>query len=469
MVFSSMIFIFGFLPLILGIYYVTPRRYKNLVLLIGSFVFYSYGGVRFTFVVLGSIILNYCFGRLISYYRSNYKAKVFLFLGVVCNIAVLGYFKYWNFFWDNFSYLLGGSMVLEKIVMPIGISFFTFQGISYVVDVYRGQASQRSFVNISLYIMFFPQLIAGPIVRYADISKQISSRQENIIDFGEGVERFIIGLGKKVLISNVLGEVAKDVFVSDSPSVFLLWIGIICFTLQIYYDFSGYSDMAIGLSRMFGFKIVENFNYPYISMSITEFWRRWHISLGSFFRDYVYIPLGGNRCSAVRNGFNLFIVWGLTGFWHGAEFKFIIWGLYFGCIIKLERAFLLDILRGIPGVFRHIYTLLLIMIGWVIFEMDSLGSCITYLKGMFFLGGNTIINTGDMFYIVNYGIEIIIAIIFSMPIMMSLLKSLENSKVKIVSVFFNAVFTPIMLIGILYFVVMSLVNTSFNPFIYFRF
>ncbi|MEG1415356.1 MAG: MBOAT family O-acyltransferase [Clostridium sp.] len=470
MVFSSMIFIFGFLPIILGAYYITPRKYKNLILLIGSFIFYSYGGVKFTIIVLISIILNYFCGIFIDRRRDNKMlSRMYLWIGIVINLGILGYFKYFNFFVENFSSLLGGGVVLERIIMPIGVSFFTFQGMSYVIDVYRGEKGQASFVNMALYIMLFPQLIAGPIVRYSDITLQLNNRRESVMLFGYGVERFIYGLGKKVIISNIVGEVASDVFSSTSPSVALLWIGIICYTLQIYFDFSGYSDMAIGLSAMFGFRLLENFNYPYISRSISEFWRRWHMSLGSFFRDYVYIPLGGNRCSYMRNLFNLMVVWSLTGFWHGAAWNFVVWGLYFGVIIAMEKMFILELMRKLPIWVHHVYTMLLVMIGWVIFESSSLTGAIEYIKGMFFLTDAPLYSSMDLFYISNYWIEMLLGIVLSTPIIMKGFTFIENSKIKVVSSIGSMVVTPITLSIIFYYAVMLLVNSSYNPFIYFRF
>ncbi|MEF9953092.1 MAG: MBOAT family O-acyltransferase [Clostridium sp.] len=470
MVFSSMIFIFGFLPLVIAFYYITPRKYKNLVLLVFSIGFYSYGGLSFTVVVLGSITLNYIVGLLVEKNKGRgLTSKLYLALGIIINLSVLCYFKYFNFFVENFSSLLGGGFVLEKIIMPIGVSFFTFQGMSYVIDVYRGEKAQRSFVNIALYIMLFPHLIAGPIVRYKDIESQLMSRKESVQAFGYGVERFIYGLGKKVIISNIVGEVASDVFASSSPSVMLLWLGIICYTLQIYFDFSGYSDMAIGLFSMFGFRVLENFNYPYISKNISEFWRRWHISLGSFFRDYVYIPLGGNRCSPLRNLFNLFIVWGLTGFWHGAAWNFIVWGLYFGLIIACEKMFVLELLRKSPRWIQHVYTMLLVMIGWIIFNSPTLDYAIEYIKGMFFLTDAPIYMSVDMFYLSNYWIEILLGIVLSTPIIMNGIRGIEASKIKWVSTASVTVITPITLILIFYYAVMLLVNSSYNPFIYFRF
>lgn len=469
MVFSSLAFIFCFLPLMIFSYYISPRKYKNLVLLIGSLLFYAYGGIRFLGIILVSIIFNYSIGILINEYRDRHLRKVFLILGILLNIGMLAYFKYFNFFIDNYNSFFGGSFTFEKVILPIGISFFTFQSLSYIIDVYNGDKPQENLANMALYIALFPQLIAGPIVRYSDISLQLIKRRESINLFGEGVERFILGLAKKVLLANVLGEVASDIFEGDSISVFLSWVGITAYALQIYYDFSGYSDMAIGLGRMFGFKFLENFNYPYISRSISEFFRRWHISLGRWFRDYVYIPLGGSRKGIIKTCLNLIFVWVLTGLWHGAAWTFVLWGLYFGIIICIEKAFLLKFLNSLPRFISNIYTIFLVLMGWVIFRSENLSSMEVYFKSMFHLNEASLINYGDLFYISNYRYEFLLGFLFVTPFIKNLLVKLENSNNKIVSGFFSIVFTPIALIGILYLVIMTLTNTSFNPFIYFRF
>ncbi|KMT22864.1 MBOAT family O-acyltransferase [Clostridium cylindrosporum] len=470
MVFSSLVFLFIFLPLIVLMYYISPKRYRNLTLLVGSLIFYGYGGVRFLIVVLLSIILNYCFGVLVHEYRLyKIKKRLVLILAVVVNLVILAYFKYFNFFVDNYNALFGESYVFSKVIMPIGISFFTFQALSYVIDVYNGDKFQRKITDLALYIVLFPQLIAGPIVRYRDVASQINKRDENINDFGEGVERFILGLGKKVLIANILGEVANDTFEAESISVMLSWVGIIAYTFQIYYDFSGYSDMAIGLGKMFGFTFLENFSYPYISKSITEFWRRWHISLGTWFRDYVYIPLGGSRHGAFRTGINLFIVWLFTGFWHGASWTFVIWGLYFGFIIGIEKAFLMKVLNVMPNMLRIMYTMVIVIIGWVLFRSEDLDSMMNYLMDMFGASSNSLYNARDFFYIANYRYEFILGFLFMTPLVRNTIIKLENSSIKAVSAFFSIVFTPLVLIVILYMVVMTLTNTGFNPFIYFRF
>lgn len=470
MVFSSLVFLFLFLPAILIAYYISPKKYRNIVLLVGSLIFYSYGGIKFLGVMIVSIVLNYALGILIyEYRRKKLKKRVFLVLALLGNISILAYFKYFNFFVDNYNALFGTSYVFEKIIMPIGVSFFTFQALSYIFDVYNGDKPQKSIINMALFISLFPQLVAGPIVRYGHVSKQITMRKEDINLFGEGVERFIFGLGKKVLIANVLGEVADDIFQEGTTSIFLSWVGIVAYTFQIYYDFSGYSDMAIGLGKMFGFNFLENFKYPYISKSITEFWRRWHISLGSWFKDYVYFPLGGSRRGKVSTVINLLVVWMLTGLWHGANWTFVVWGLYFGIIIIIEKTFFMRVLEYLPSFIRVVYTMLLVIIGWVIFRSENIESVALYLKTMVGISGDSVIRLNDFFYVANYSYEFILAFLFAGPFLRNALRRLEDSNIKVVSGFFSIVFTPIFLIGILYLSIMTLVNTSFNPFIYFRF
>lgn len=470
MVFSSLVFLFLFLPVMLITYYISPKKYRNIVLLIGSLIFYAYGGVKLLGVMIVSIMLNYALGILIYEYRwKKVRKRTFLILAILGNVGILAYFKYFNFFVDNYNALFGTSFVLENIIMPIGISFFTFHGLSYIFDVYNGDKPQRSIINMALYISLFPQLVAGPIVRYGHVSKQLIMRKENINLFGEGVERFIFGLGKKVLIANVLGEVADDIFQEGSTSTFLSWVGIIAYTFQIYYDFSGYSDMAIGLGKMFGFNFLENFKYPYISKSITEFWRRWHISLGSWFKDYVYFPLGGSRRGKMSTIINLLVVWMLTGLWHGANWTFVVWGLYFGIIIIIEKTFFMRMLECIPNFIRIIYTMLLVIVGWVIFRSENIESVVLYLKTMVGVSGDSLIRINDFFYVANYSYEFILAFLFAGPFLRNAFRKLEDSNIKVVGGFFSIVFTPVLLVGILYLSIMTLVNTSFNPFIYFRF
>jgi alginate O-acetyltransferase complex protein AlgI len=385
MVFSSPIFLFVFLPLTLALYYVLPRAAKNGFLLFASLVFYAWGEIFFVLVMLASISFNYIFGRLIGGAGPGRK-KGFLAAGVAANLSLLAYFKYANFIVDNLQQLgwLAG-VEWSEVHLPLGISFFTFQAMSYLVDVYRGEnKAQKSLVNVALYIALFPQLIAGPIVRYHDIARQIRDRTIDLLLVNSGLQRFVYGLAKKVLIANPLGLVADEIFALSGGdlSTGTAWLGIACYTLQIYFDFSGYSDMAIGLGRMLGFRFLENFNYPYVSRSIKEFWRRWHISLSSWFRDYLYIPLGGNRVGGLRTYFNLLIVFCLCGLWHGASWTFLTWGLFHGAFLVLERTPFGRILGTLPSVLRHLYTLLVVMAGWVFFRTESMGEAMQFFSAL---------------------------------------------------------------------------------------
>jgi alginate O-acetyltransferase complex protein AlgI len=385
MVFSSPIFLFVFLPLTLGLYYLLPRSAKNGFLLLASLVFYAWGEIFFVLVMLASIAFNYIFGRLIGTAEPSRK-RGYLVAGVVANLSLLAYFKYANFIVDNLQQLgwLAG-VDWSDVHLPLGISFFTFQAMSYLVDVYRGEnRAQKSLVNVALYIALFPQLIAGPIVRYHDIARQIRKRTIDLLLVNSGLQRFVYGLAKKVLIANPLGLVADEVFALSGGDLTTgtAWLGIACYTLQIYFDFSGYSDMAIGLGRMLGFRFLENFNYPYVSRSIKEFWRRWHISLSSWFRDYLYIPLGGNRVGGLRTYLNLLIVFCLCGLWHGASWTFLTWGLFHGAFLVLERTPFGRVLGMLPSVFRHLYTLLVVMAGWVFFRTESMGEAMQFFSAL---------------------------------------------------------------------------------------
>lgn len=414
MVFSNLVFLCLFLPAVLLIYYAVRKELQNIVLLFFSLVFYAWGEPIYVFLMLFSILVNYWFGILLGNSRfTNGQRKLLLTFAIVMNTAILGYFKYANFLVDNINSILHTNIVLEKIPLPIGISFFTFHAMSYIIDIYKKKVdAQRNIFDLALYFTVFPQLVAGPIVRYNTISHQLHERTVDADKFSEGVRRFIIGLGKKVLIANQLGVIADEIFAMNPSdmSVSLAWMGAIAYTLQIYFDFSGYSDMAIGLGKMFGFDFLENFNYPYISKSISEFWRRWHISLGSWFRDYVYIPLGGNRITTWKVYRNLFIVWGLTGFWHGASWTFMIWGIYYGVLIALEKAGLENLLQKLWSPLQHIYVMFLVIIGWVFFRADNFSYCFEFLKSMFgFNGPLTDINS--YFYIMNYWGIFLLAII----------------------------------------------------------
>ena len=368
MVFSKPIFLFGFLPIVLLLYYIAPRRLRNTVLFAASLIFYAWGEPKLVLLMIATIVVDYCAGLIIERFSEKKKAsRAILVAALVINLGLLGIFKYANFMIESINALVGGNIGLLNIVLPIGISFYTFQSLSYVIDVYKKVVPvERNILNFATYVTLFPQLIAGPIVQYKTIADELSERQESFALFSEGIWRFAVGLGKKVIIANQIGSVWTEISGSpESLTVGKAWIGALAFTFQIYFDFSGYSDMAIGLGKMFGFNFLENFNYPYISKSITEFWRRWHISLGTWFKEYVYIPLGGNRKGLKRQIFNILVVWMLTGLWHGASWNFVVWGLYFGLILVLEKAFLLKIFAKIPAAFAHIYSILLIVFGWV--------------------------------------------------------------------------------------------------------
>lgn len=473
MLFSSVVFLFLFLPAVIFCYYILGkklgRKFKNIVLLIFSLFFYAYGEPKYLFVMLFSIIVNYILGLFVDKYRKdNTKAKLILALAVIINISIIGYYKYANFLVENINAVFKTSIIIKDIVMPIGISFFTFQGLSYVIDIYRQNGKvQKNPLNVALYISFFPQLIAGPIVRYETVSEQIDERKETLDDFNYGVERFILGLAKKVLIANTVGLIADEIFNTpiSSSSVILAWLGVISYTMQIYFDFSGYSDMAIGLGRMFGFKFLENFNYPYISSSVTEFWRRWHISLGTWFRDYVYIPLGGNRVNRLKHFRNIFIVWFLTGLWHGASWNFIIWGLYYGCILIIEKLFLGKYLKKTWKPIQHIYTMFFVVIGWLFFRVETLGQASEYLKVMFGLTDHVLINSQAVYYLKEYKYALMISIIASLPIYPLLKRRFKGSDHSII----NNYLKPVVLIGVFALSIMYLINSTFNPFIYFRF
>ena len=469
MLFSSLVFLFVFLPLVLFLYYVSPKKLKNFVLLVFSLFFYGYGEPRSLLIMVFSILLNYVLGLLINRFRSSKpKSYALLTLTAIGNLAVIGYYKYTDFFIENFNALFGLSIPLLHIIMPIGISFFTFQGMSYVIDVYREHGkAQKNPLNVALYISLFPQLIAGPIVRYETVAEQINERYVDVNKFTTGIERFILGLSKKVLIANSMGLIADQIFAvqASEHSVLLSWIGILAYTAQIYFDFSGYSDMAIGLGRMFGFEFLENFNYPYISKSITEFWRRWHISLGTWFRDYVYIPLGGSRVSKGKLIGNILAIWLLTGFWHGAAWNFIAWGLYFGLLLMLEKFVIGKHIQKLWKPLQHMYALLFIVLGWVLFRSESLSYALGYLASMFGLAGQPLIGNQALYYIAEYKFEFIAAIVASMPIYPMLQARMKDYDAGLL---INNI-KYFVLIGLFGLCIMYLINSTFNPFIYFRF
>lgn len=467
MLFSSIPFLYYFLPCVILLYLIAPRFLKNTVLLLSSLVFYAWGEPRYVIWMILSISLGYIFGLLIERFREKRGiAKLFMILSVISSLAVLGYFKYADFFISNINAVTGLSIPLLKITLPVGISFYTFQILSYTVDVYRGDvAAQKNPIDLATYVALFPQLIAGPIVRYSDIAQQLKNRNHSFEKISAGMSRFIIGLSKKILIANMLGELCDVFKASNDKSVLFFWLYAIAYTLHIYFDFSGYSDMAIGLGKIFGFDFLENFNYPYISGSVTEFWRRWHMSLGSWFRDYVYIPLGGNRVSQARHLFNIFVVWMLTGMWHGAAWNFIVWGLYFAIILMIEKLFLLKYLKK-SKVLNHIYVLLLIIISFVIFDAASMNDALSYIGAMFGAGDYPFISTEFVYYLRSYGVVLLIGIIGSTPLPKLVTKKIDESSVggKIMTIL-----APVVLCVLLAVCTACLVDGSYNPFLYFRF
>lgn len=467
MLFSSVTFIFYFLPITFILYYMVPNKAKNYILLLVSMIFYAWGGLLYFPLLIVSIMMNYIFGLNIEKYKDNkQKSKIVLICSIIFNILFLGVFKYSNFIVDNINIFFNTSFNIPTIELPIGISFYTFQAMSYVIDVYRKDGKvQKNIFYLALYISMFPQLVAGPIVRYETVDKQIEKRSYSFDKFNLGLERVVKGLFKKVIISNTIGELASIIYGLPyaEMTVATAWIGAIAYTFQIYFDFSGYSDMAIGLGKMLGFDFLENFNYPYISKSVSEFWRRWHISLGSWFKDYVYIPLGGSRNGSVKLYRNLAIVWLITGVWHGASWNFILWGVYFGVFIILERAFLQNILNKLPNVIQHIYLMIIVIFGWVLFSQEDIASTIEYIKVMLGLGNYKIINDYTVFYIKEYWIIICIAIVSSIPI----LQQIKNLDIKIRKII--DLTRPIVIILSFTLVTIYLLNSTFNPFIYFNF
>lgn len=466
MLFSSIPFLYYFLPIVLLLYYIAPKALKNSVLLISSLVFYAWGEPRYVFLMIATVLVNYILGILIEKFRGKALSKFFVILSVSASLAVLGYFKYADFFITNFNSVTGLSIPLLRIALPIGISFYTFQILSYTVDVYRGRAAaQKNPVTLGTYIALFPQLIAGPIVRYVDVEKQLKDRTHSFDKTAIGIRRFIIGLSKKIIIANTLGQLCDVFHGADDKSVMFYWLFVISYMLQIYFDFSGYSDMAIGLGKIFGFDFIENFRYPFISSSISEFWRRWHISLGSWFRDYVYIPMGGNRVKKLRLLVNIFTVWFLTGFWHGAEWNFIIWGIYFAILLLLEKYFLSKFLEK-NKIISHIYVLFFTAISFAIFAGNGMKEALSNVGGMFGAGSIPFISDGFIYNLKNYGTVILIAAVASTPLFVKLKEHLcKNEKTRLA---IDILEIPVLLI-LLVVATAYLADGSFNPFLYFRF
>jgi len=461
MVFSSLLFLFLFLPAVLTLYYCSPRRIRNLILFVTSLFFYAWGEPVYIVIMIVSTLTDYFFGLLLDKPSlSAAKRKGVVALSVVVNLTLLSYFKYADFLIGNINALFGTDIPLTDLPLPIGISFYTFQSMSYIIDVYRGTAkAQRNWIDFGAYVSLFPQLVAGPIVKYSTIAEQLNDRTESIELFAEGIRRFTIGLAKKVLLANNIGLLWATISSSNPESLPMLtaWLGIIAFAFQIYFDFSGYSDMAIGLGLMFGFRFNENFNKPYTSQSITEFWRRWHISLGSWFREYVYIPLGGNRHGLLKQARNILIVWLLTGFWHGASWNFILWGLYFGVILMIEKWWGLKLLAALPRWVRHVYAIILILVGWVLFAFETPALIVSYLSAMAGFNDQPLWNAETGYFFYTNAVLLVVLVIASLP-------KKQWTRANELSLF------HLVWYGFLFFLAVAyLVDATFNPFLYFRF
>ncbi len=473
MVFSSLLFLFRFLPAVLAVYYLVPHSFRNLVLLLFSLVFYAWGEPVYIVLMLVSILVSYLGGIAVDKQKQSGNergAKLSLIVSSVISLSLLGFFKYADFAIGTVNSLTGAGLDMLHVALPIGISFYTFQTMSYTIDVYRGEARvQKNIISFGAYVTMFPQLIAGPIVQYKTIDEQLRSRQETSIQFAEGINRFMLGLGKKVLLANNAGALWNSISamtVSEIP-VATAWMGLASYTFQIYFDFSAYSDMAIGLGHMFGFRFLENFNYPYISKSITEFWRRWHISLSTWFRDYVYIPLGGNRVNKLRHIRNIFVVWLLTGIWHGASWNFVIWGVYYGILLLIEKFFIGKYLKKLPSVFQHIYCIFFVMLGWNLFVFDDMGAGLGYMRALFGGYGQGLLNRETIYLLYNNVILLVLLVLGSTQLPKKLgnricaaLAGNDTALIVIKNVFYAAIF----LLSVAW-----LVDASFNPFLYFRF
>ena len=468
MLFSSIVFLFTFLPAVMILYYLLPVRFRNVILLLASLVFYAWGEPVYLFLMLLSILFNYFSGLDIARNLQDKRAaKRSLVFNLIINLAVLGFFKYEGFVLDTLNGILPVHISYHALPLPIGISFYTFQILSYIIDVYRGNVKvQTNLPNFALYVTMFPQLIAGPIVQYADVDEQLASREVSWTKFGEGSMYFIRGLAKKVLLANTSGMIFTEVsgLAKGNIAVMTAWLGAFAYMFQIYFDFSGYSDMAIGLGKMFGFEFNMNFNYPYVSKSITEFWRRWHISLSSWFRDYVYIPLGGNRVSKIKHIRNLLIVWFLTGLWHGAAWNFVAWGLYYGVILIIEKYLLSPVLDRLPNVVRHIYSIVLVVIGWVLFFSSSFGQAADYIRVMFGAGAHGFADRESMYLLTSNLILWLILIFGSTPLVHFRYEHMLRTKKWNTTIINSVVYAALFIVCIAY-----LVTETYNPFLYFRF
>lgn len=461
MLFSSIPFLYYFLPVVLAVYFLVPRQLKNGVLLLFSLVFYSWGEPKYVFLMIATIAMFYGCGLAIGKCTAQKWKKFWLTVSVVVSLALLAVFKYADFILDSVNAATGASLPLLRLALPIGISFYTFQSLSYTIDVYRGDTvAQKNIISFGAYVSLFPQLIAGPIVRYVDVARELNERSHSWNDFALGMRRFLVGLAKKILIANQLGELTNIFRDSPEKSVLFYWIYAIAFALHIYFDFSGYSDMAIGLGRIFGFRFIENFDYPYMSRSISEFWRRWHMSLGSWFRDYVYIPLGGNRVGKARWVFNILVVWMLTGLWHGAAWNFVLWGLLYAVFLLLEKW--VPGLQKMPDILRRSYVLLVVVLGFVLFNATDLSQALSDVGGMFGLAGVPLVTGQTLYYLRSYALVLILALIGSTPVVKDLALRVENTKL-------GAVLEAAMTVALLLLCTAYLVDGSFNPFLYFRF
>lgn len=470
MVFSSVPFLFYFLPALIIVYAITPKKMKNGVMIFASMLFFAWGEIRFIPVMLALSVIDFVCGRMMEENRDNKKRRMmFMLIDVGANLLVLLFFKYTNFFVDNLN-LMGLTITNPEIILPIGVSFNSFQSISYAIDVYRGTTkAEKKYYDFLCYTTLFPQIIAGPIVRYVTVEKDLDDHEITRDGFSIGMRRFLMGLGKKVLIANNVGLLWSQITAgtAGTPTVMLYWIGIIAYTLQIYFDFSGYSDMAIGLARIFGLTFDENFNFPYISKSITEFWRRWHMTLSAWFRDYVYIPMGGNRKGKFRQIINIFVVWALTGLWHGSSWNFVMWGVYFAVLLVFEKFVLFRFWEKVPAFFQHVYTMLFVIISWVIFAGDDLVGVTAwqYIKSMFGFGGLALWDNQAVFYLLQYAIIILVAAYLCTPHFSNhVLMPAERTKNKVAWSFATVGYIGVFLVCVAF-----IVNSSFNPFLYFRF
>ena len=463
MVFSSLPFLFLFLTVVLLVSHLLPFKFRNFFLLLANLVFYAYGEPVYVLIMIASILVNFFAGVLMDKQPTQSRRRAVLVVGIVLNLAALGVFKYAGLFVDTLRGIPAFSSLPEvNIALPIGISFYTFQAVSYLIDVYWDDCeASHNFVNFACYISLFPQLIAGPIVRYRDVNEQLVSRHETPTLFNSGVRLFMVGMAKKVLLANQFGMLWESVSADPvAAGAIGAWVGACAYTLQIYFDFAGYSDMARGLGRMLGFEFCINFNYPYISKSVTEFWRRWHMSLGTWFRDYVYIPLGGNRCSKGRQFFNILVVWAATGIWHGANWTFLLWGLYYAVFLMIEKLFLLKRLEKLPAV-GHIYTVIVVIFGWVMFQLSTLGQIGAYMSAMLGFGASGFAVSDDLYYLVSYAATFAIAILASLPLGRDLFNKLPGKVRRFAA--------PALIVLALLFSTAYLVDATYNPFIYFNF